>query len=64
MTFSERYGYVKPVEALKKGGLDEGGIKALCNCFDHLNKWLNNYDVNRSNYHDETYTSIVRFQTW
>ena len=44
--FSERYGYVKPVEVLKRGYLDNEGITALCNCYDYLAMWLNHYDVN------------------
>ncbi len=36
MKFSERYGYVKPAEVLKRGFLDEEGTTALCNCYDHL----------------------------
>ena len=36
MKFSERYGYVKPVEVLKRGLLDQECSSALCNCYDHL----------------------------
>ena len=58
MKFSERYGYVKPSNVLKRGNLDKEGATALCNCFDHLEKWLNNYDVERYNHYDETYTQM------
>ena len=59
MYFSERYGYVKPVEVLKRGFLDAEGISALCNCYDHLAMWLNNYDVNIAcNRYDESYTEM------
>ena len=56
MRFSERYGYVKPVDVFKKGGLDKEGATALCNCFDYLDKWLNSYDVKKGYSHDRTYT--------
>lgn len=46
MNFSERYGYVKPSEVLKREILDKEGETALCNCFDHLSMWLNRYDLN------------------
>lgn len=59
MKFSERYGYVKPAEVLKRGFLDAEGITALCNCYDHLAMWFNHYDVyTRSNRHDESYTDL------
>ena len=58
MRFSERYGYIKPVEALKRGFLDEEGTTALCNCYDHLSLWFNQYDVSRRNRHDESYTML------
>lgn len=59
MRFSERYGYVKPAEVLKRGFLDAEGITALCNCFDHLAMWFNHYDVYvGSNRHDESYTDL------
>lgn len=59
MKFSERYGYVKPVEVLKRGFLDEEGSTALCNCYDHLAMWFNHYDVNQSYHrHDESYTEL------
>lgn len=59
MKFSERYGYVKPVEVLKRGYLDEEGATAICNCYDHLAMWFNRYDVNCSGHHyDESYTEL------
>lgn len=59
MKFSERYGYVKPVEVLKRGSLDNEAITALCNCYDHLAMWFNHYDVYvGSNRHDESYTDL------
>lgn len=59
MKFSERYGYVKPVEVLKRGFLDAVGITALCNCYDHLAMWLNRYDVNTAGHrYDESYTDL------
>lgn len=63
MNFSERYGYVNPVEVLKRGGLDKEGATALCNCYDHLAKWLNEYDVDYGSYYDETYTQLEE-QVW
>lgn len=59
MRFSERYGYTKPSEVLKRGYLDVGDIPALCNCYDHLAMWFNHYDVNTGGYcHDESYTKL------
>lgn len=59
MKFSERYGYVKPVEVLKRGYLDAEGITALCNCYDHLAKWFNLYDVNAGGHrYDESYIEL------
>ena len=59
MKFSERYGYVKPAEVLKRGFLDEEGTTALCNCYDHLAMWFNRYDVNLSyHHHDDSYTEL------
>lgn len=58
MKFSERYGYVKPADVLKRAFLDKEGIMALCNCFDHLAKWFNRYDVDRGNRYDESYTEM------
>lgn len=64
MKFSERYGYVKPAEVLKRGFLDAEGITALCNCYDHLAMWFNRYDVNQSyRRHDESYTELEE-ATW
>ena len=57
--FSERYGYVKPAEVLKRGYLDEEGITALCNCYDHLAMWFNQYDINYGGRrHNESYTKL------
>ena len=50
MNFSERYGYVKPVDVLKRGTLDEEGINGLCNCFNFLRDWLKEYDISGSYY--------------
>ena len=59
MNFSERYGYVKPSEVLKRGLLDDEGQTALCNCFDYLAMWFNHYDVNSYNHrHDQSYTQL------
>lgn len=58
MKFSERYGYVKPTDVLKRGGLDREGATALCNCYDHLAKWLNLYDVDNHSSYDESYTEM------
>ena len=33
MKFSERYGYVKPVDILKRGGLDKGDELAFLQLF-------------------------------
>lgn len=63
MRFSERYGYVKPTEVLKRGELDNVAIIALCNCYDHLAKWFNQYDVNNGNGYDESYTYLEEY-TW
>jgi hypothetical protein len=42
-----------------RGCLDKEGVTALCNCFDHLAKWFNNYDVNAGGHrYDETYTDL------
>lgn len=59
MKFSERYGYVKPVEVLKRGSLDEEGATAICNCYDHLSMWFNHYDINYGGYHyNGSYTEL------
>ncbi len=58
MRFSERYGYVKPVDVLKRGGLDQDGITALCNCYDQLYVWLNEHDVDDGFHHDESYVEM------
>ena len=58
MKFSERYGYVKPVEVLKRGPLDKECLTALCNCYDHLGHWLNEYDADKYHEYDESYTEM------
>lgn len=58
MMFSERYGYVKPTEVLKRGCLDSEGATALCNCYDHLAKWLHDYDVTYQLGYNESYTEM------
>lgn len=58
MKFSERYGYIKPIEVLKRGPLDKECLMALCNCYDHLDHWLNQYDVDRHRGYDESYTDM------
>ena len=63
MKFSERYGYVKPAEVLKRGFLDEEGITGICNCYDHLDEWLNRYDVNKESQYEESYTHLEEL-TW
>lgn len=56
MRFSERYGYVSPVEVLKRGGMDMECATAICNCFDYLREWLSRFDIDRHSHHDESYT--------
>lgn len=63
MKFSEKYGYVKPVEILKRECLDSEGVTALCNCYDHLSVWFNRYDVNVRKSYDESYTELEEL-TW
>ncbi|MBO7616203.1 MAG: hypothetical protein J6T22_03255 [Bacteroidales bacterium] len=59
MKFSERYGYVKPIEVLKRGSLDEEAIIALCNCYDYLEMWFNHYDDNAGGHrYEESYTDL------
>lgn len=59
MKYSERYGYVKPIEVLKRGSLDDEAITALCNCYDYLAMWFNQYDVNCAERgYDESYTDL------
>lgn len=53
MKFSEKYGYVLPVDVLKRGGLDNEGATALCNCYDHLKLWLS-----RSSHTSDIYTMM------
>lgn len=36
--FSERYGYVKPIEVLKKGFIEQDLAKSLCSCYDILSE--------------------------
>lgn len=58
MKFSQRYGYNKPSSVLKRGGLNEEGAKAICNCFDYLSSWLNKYDEKRYAKYDASYTCM------
>lgn len=58
MSFSERYGYVKPTEVLKRGSLDAKGSTALCNCYDNLAHWLNLFDVDNHSSYDKSYTEM------
>lgn len=58
MRFSERYGYVMPSGVLKRESLDKEGIRGLCTCFDYLNQWFNQYDVNRHAGYDNSYTHL------
>lgn len=59
MKFSERCGYVKPTEVLKRGYLDAGDVAAICNCYDHLEMWFNDYDMNTEGHRiDESYTEL------
>lgn len=59
MKFSERYGYMKPAEVLKRGFIDAEGVTALCNCYDYLAMWFNHYDVyTRNSRHDASYTEL------
>lgn len=58
MRFSERYGYVKPADVLKRGCLEHDVAVALCNCYDHLAKWFNKYDVDRGNRYNESYVHL------
>lgn len=58
MRFSERYGYIKPIEVLKRGPLDKECLTVLCNCYDHLDHWLNEYDVDKHYGYDESYTEM------
>ena len=34
------------------------GATALCNCYDYLAKWLNQFDVENGNRYDESYTEM------
>lgn len=58
MRFSERYGYVKPADVLKRGCLEHDAAVSLCNCYDHLAKWFNKYDVDRGNRYNESYVHL------
>lgn len=60
MKFSERYGYVEPIEVLKRGYLDKEGITSLCGCYDQLAIWFNHYDVNVGNKYNESYTDLEK----
>ena len=58
MRFSERYGYVKPMEVLKRGPIDKECLTALCNCYDHLDHWLNEYDADKYHEYNASYTEM------
>ena len=58
MKFSERYGYVNPVEVLKRGLLDSEGMTGICNCYDYLEKWLYDYDVYNRRNRRESFTKL------
>lgn len=58
MKFSERYGYVKPVDVLKRETLENEGIAGICTCYDQLASALNHFDVNCHNRHDESYSDM------
>lgn len=58
MRFSERYGYVKPMGVLKRGPIDKECLTALCNCYDHLDHWLNEYDADKYHEYNASYTEM------
>lgn len=58
MKFSERYGYVQPSKVLKREILDKEGIRGLCTCFDYLDQWFNQYDINRHAGYDSSYSHL------
>lgn len=61
--FSERYGYVRPVEVLKRECLDIKDARALCNCYDYLDLWFNELEVAPYGYYSNLYQSLEE-QIW
>lgn len=58
MNFSERYGYIKTAEVLKRGQFDKKDTRALCNCFDYLRRWVNQVSITYSGQHKNLYTKL------
>lgn len=50
--FSERYGYVKPVEVLHRDMIGPELAKSLCSCFDMLSIALNRLTASRNDYEE------------
>lgn len=48
--FSERYGYVKPIEVLKKGFIEQDLAKSLCSCYDMLSEDFEQQSNNQRDY--------------
>lgn len=58
MKFSERYGYVKPSDVLKRSVLEKEGILGLCTCIDYLEDWLGELDRSHGRGSSATFTAI------
>ena len=49
-SFSERYGYVKPVEVLHKDDISPELAKSLCSCYDLLSRGFNEITISTEDY--------------
>lgn len=49
-SFSERYGYVKPVEVLQKDDISHELAKSLCSCYDLLSRTFNEITISTEDY--------------
>lgn len=51
-SFSERYGYVKPVEVLHKDDISPELAKSLCSCYDLLSRGFNEITISTKDYEE------------
>lgn len=58
MRFSDKYGYTSPREVLRRECLDSDILNSLCNCFDSLEKDLNNADLSSLPSHGRSYIQL------
>lgn len=56
--FSERYGFVKPREALVREFISIEVRNAICSAYDMLDQALNSVDVKANREYDESYSEM------